>query len=352
MRKETTEAVEGKTDGDICDAIVDSSGAKPSAVVLRSRTDAQGGRAETFIEKERKSEGGVSARDLGSAMSTSGIGIACKKGLKPGSANQDSFVACIAEGAFKAFGVFDGHGPQGHNISDYAAEQLFKAFLGNKNRDADPESAMRAAFLRVQRQVVALTDKGKLFANDSGTTGTLAWLPAGGEKAVFGHVGDSRAVLGQQFAGKLTAVELTQDHKPDLKEEKERIEKAGGMVVFDGYFNHRVYGKDGIGGLNMSRAIGDNLVHSLGVTSSPDLKTVDLQVSQADKPGRDLFVLLCSDGVWEFMNNEEVCQIVKDLGREKAQEAAEAIAKKSFDKWMEDSEGEISDDITVLVAWL
>ena len=61
------------------------------------------------------------------------------------------------------------------------------------------------------------------------------------------NAGDSRAVLAKKSGDKLVAVELSTDHKPDLPEEKSRIEKAGGFVE-----ENRVKGI-----LNLSRSIGD-----------------------------------------------------------------------------------------------
>ena len=58
------------------------------------------------------------------------------------------------------------------------------------------------------------------------------------------NAGDSRAVICNL---KGEAKELSRDHKPDDKIEKERIYKAGGTVD-DGRIN---------GNLNLSRAIGD-----------------------------------------------------------------------------------------------
>merc|ERR1719446_1006139 len=93
--------------------------------------------------------------------------------------------------------------------------------------------------------------------------------------------------------------ELTEDHKPNLPKEKERIEKAGGRVVFDGYFNHRVFARDGRGGLNMSRALGDCIAHKAGVTASPETKDVPIDVAKVEiEAGEDAFILVCSDGVW------------------------------------------------------
>merc|ERR1712203_885923 len=122
------------------------------------------------------------------------------------------------------------------------------------------------------------------------------------------HVADSTIVLGkfkEGTSGPLEAVTLTRDHKPNLKDERARIEKAGGRVVFDGYANHRVYAKNGrYPGLNMSRCLGDLMGHAdAGCSAEPE-------VSERTIEDDDFVLLLCSDGVWEFMQAIEAVKLV------------------------------------------
>lgn len=63
----------------------------------------------------------------------------------------------------------------------------------------------------------------------------------------MGNAGDSRAVYAKKVSDKVIAVEMSVDHKPELPEEKQRIEKAGGFVE-----DNRVKGI-----LNLSRSLGD-----------------------------------------------------------------------------------------------
>jgi serine/threonine protein phosphatase PrpC len=50
-------------------------------------------------------------------------------------------------------------------------------------------------------------------------------------------------------------------------------------------------------GLAMSRSLGDGQAHSIGVSCEPEIHKYELSVD-------DKFIVLASDGVWEFLENE------------------------------------------------
>ena len=58
-------------------------------------------------------------------------------------------------------------------------------------------------------------------------------------------------------------------------------------------------------GLAMSRSIGDKLAHKVGVSDIPEIK--EFNISDVDP----LAIIVASDGIWEFMSNEQV----KNLGK-------------------------------------
>jgi serine/threonine protein phosphatase PrpC len=134
----------------------------------------------------------------------------------------------------------------------------------------------------------------------------------------------------------IEATALNRDHKPELKDEAERIIRRGGRIdSFRDYYNNgepigpqRVWlQNEEIPGLAMSRSMGDKVAHSVGVTAEPE--TMEFTLSLNDK-----FIVIASDGVWEFLSNEDVAQIVLPFYEQNAPEAAaNALVKAAFKKW-------------------
>merc|ERR1711974_400656 len=120
---------------------------------------------------------------------------------------------------------------------------------------------------------------------------------------------------------------------------------SGGRVVFDGHVNHRIYTKDAdFLGINMSRCIGDLMGHQeCGLTAEPDVREQNIQPE-------DHVLLVCSDGVWEFIEPLEAVQIVSEFEPTKAMMAAERLAKVAWDRWISKEGGKVVDDITVVLV--
>lgn len=110
----------------------------------------------------------------------------------------------------------------------------------------------------------------------------------------------------------IEATALNRDHKPELKDESERILKKGGRIdSFRDYYNNgepigpqRVWlQNEELPGLAMSRSFGDRVAHSVGVSAEAEVWEFTLGLN-------DKFVVIASDGVWEFLSNEDVANIV------------------------------------------
>lgn len=102
----------------------------------------------------------------------------------------------------------------------------------------------------------------------------------------------------------------------------------------------------------MARSIGDHAVKNVGVIAEP-------VVTMHEIGEEDEFIILATDGVWEFIDNQDAVQIVsehllenKPEGRIKCATAAcEALIKVAMEKWHE-HEGDYRDDITAIVVSL
>jgi serine/threonine protein phosphatase PrpC len=324
---------------------------------IGSMTNAVG--QESFGEKptEVVTEKGAKVDGSLDHLNQIGVGVVCRKGLKPESPNQDSFSFLYSENEFYLAGVYDGHGAAGHHVSHFVKDALPKLFLTDPNRDTDTQKAFESAFMKTQKLILASESEGSLSSSMSGTTCTLMYFPLnpgkdGKRRMWMAHVGDSKSVMISYDAdeGKFVGRDLTKDHKPCVPAEKKRIEANGGRVIFDGYYNYRVFARGQMyPGLNMSRAFGDTTAHrEAGLCAIPEVNEIVLNPE-------DRAVLLCTDGVWEFIDAPEAAQYaMQEYNRDggNVQVAAERLAKRSWDYWMEDSENEISDDITSMVCMI
>eukprot|EP00913_Durusdinium_trenchii_P014119 g13252.t1 len=220
----------------------------------------------------------------------------------------------MVENDFAMYGVYDGHGPAGHDCSDLSLRKLCSAFLNDPDRERDPGAVLTKVFLDTQE---ILMKQGTF--ETSGTTCTIVYHDKKLDKLTIAHVGDSRSVLGKkkdemlQLGGSRVyhdfifipslATQLPSSHP----KEKQRIENANppGRVVFDGYYNHRVFAMNGMyPGLNMSRALGDVIAHKeAGLSAEPDICVIDLK-AEREKYAK-LMLLVCTDGVWEFILSQE-----------------------------------------------
>lgn len=324
------------------------------AIAVVSKTDVLGENKRAFACKDETVvllPGPKERQESIKAWLRSTVGWSCNKGKKPEQANQDCLSILLVEQEYALYGVYDGHGPHGHTVSEFACRTLPKLFLQECiiEQRAQPGEAFVSAFLGTQKLIEDMSAAQKLDAKFSGSTCTMAYHCFKSQKLWLAHVGDSRSICGSDDGEVCSA--LTKDHKPDLPEEKRRIESADppGRVIFDGYFNHRVFAKNGAyPGLNMSRALGDCVAHSeAGLTAEPDVIEIDLKTSEYGGNG-DRLLILCTDGVWEFIENEEALKEVLKSAKEEAplQKGISQLAKLGYDRWLVDSDNEISDDIT------
>lgn len=88
----------------------------------------------------------------------------------------------------------------------------------------------------------------------------------------------------------------------------------------------------------MSRSIGDLAVKPIGVIAEPELFHFDL-------PPHPEFLILGSDGLWEFIDNEEAVRIVDEYLDEGVPVATRALIQEAAQRW-QDEEGDYRDDVS------
>lgn len=82
----------------------------------------------------------------------------------------------------------------------------------------------------------------------------------------------------------------------------------------------------------------------VGVNAIPEIK--DFTLTPEDK-----VIVLASDGVWEFLKNQDVANIVYPFFLQKnAEGAAESLVRAAFKRWKR--EESVIDDITCIIVFL
>jgi len=322
-------------EGNILDLFPDSQTSQKRMFALGTPSELQ---QKAFADK--KIQKSSNAEDSGKDFK---IGFVCKKGLKPESPNQDDFSIFVTD-AISIFGIFDGHGPYGHDISNFVHETLPEAVVKDERFKEDPVQALTDSFPRTHDLCIEAAQKTNFDCALSGTTATLTLFKQG--ILYVANVGDSRAVLAVDRGGTLKAVDLTHDHKPDCEVESRRITASGKGCVrrLEGDIPKRVFLKDKMyPGLAMTRSIGDTVGVEAGVICTPD---VTKRIIEQDWK----FLLLCSDGVWEFISSQEAVDIVSRFQPSDCQKATEALACEAWNRWIKE-EGNVVDDITVIINW-
>lgn len=230
--------------------------------------------------------------------------------------------------------MFDGHG--GEWAAEYVSTHLPETVSresqyhsGSKSKD----TALQKAFLRCDEQCLS---EQAASGESSGTTAVAVLID---HNDIFvANCGDSRAILCR--AG--CAVELTQDHKPTDATEKARMESAGASVP-DGS-NYVEFGEQG---LAVARAFGNPLFKA-NASKKADAQIIiphPHQSRTARELGRDEFLVLATDGLWNVCTHQYVVDFVRKrlLQNLDAEDIAHKLTQHALDK-------KTNDNVTVCIV--
>eukprot|EP00934_Nitzschia_sp_Nitz4_P003340 Nitzschia sp. Nitz4//scaffold2_size372955//356511//358508//NITZ4_000479-RA/size372955-processed-gene-0.142-mRNA-1//-1//CDS//3329546946//3330//frame0 len=279
------------------------------------------------------------------------------------------------------FGVCDGHSDQGR-VSNYVATQL-PCILPTELAKHAPNAIN---WTEVFTQACQKIDQDlKATGYGGGSTGVFALI--GPQDIVVANVGDSRAMMVQQTTGleedlqkmsisessaeqgypapidedkpgdvpaaptSCVAFALSEDHKPDLPEEKKRIENAGlkvEAVTFEENGKevtiHKV-ARNSTDQMAVSRSFGDFDYKTNG-TLGPDEQAVTAvpDVRVQSRSSADMYLVLACDGVWDVCDEETVkdfvlhqVQIRKDRTDSVLPEVGDALLSESLQRGSRDN---------------
>ena len=304
----------------------------------------------------------------------------CRKGLNSSEdepkINQDSlFKVKFGDLNYSYYGVCDGHGPLGHLVSNFIKSNItfivyknLKSLLVEKKskcdnvnnsdnnvnlKDIDDSNIdfpklFKDSFLLMESK---LSSNKSIDIELSGTT--CISLLFCQDRIISSNIGDSRAIKGlyNSELKKWEYIPLSRDHKPSEPDEAERIKNCKGII--HPYIDEdkkyvgpqRVWNEgEELPGLAMSRSFGDNLAKKVGVCCEPEVKI--FPYNKEDK-----FIVIASDGLWEYVNNEEVVEIVgKYHEKNDCDGAVSELYELSRERWVKYDD--YIDDISIIIVFL
>ncbi len=282
--------------------------------------------------------------------------------------NQDSYLIRenILAKDFHLYGIFDGHGEDGHFVSNYISKFINKYYTEETNYLNIKENLLSSKinnenkiFLENYEQIIKkqqndldikLNSKKKFDISQSGSTCLLLFVT--NETLICSNVGDSECYLFNCSKEDLWTYEsLSKIHKPSDELEKKRILENGGEVhpyydengIYEG--PDRIYVKNkAYPGLSLSRTIGDLEGKKIGIISDPDIT-----ISKIEETSK--FIVMGSDGLWDVIRPYDVSRMVRSyFNKRDIDGACNALLKRAEQIWKKNNEER--DDITILIIFI
>lgn len=213
--------------------------------------------------------------------------------------------------------------PEAEEQTEEGKAQLNKTITVSAEVVASDErasEALRETFIGLDKDYCKMAEAEGEEEFEDGTTATLLAIWREPTKkgqdpttarvsAHLAAVGDSRSlVIRVKLSERGTPAfeELNSDHDPIFDTERARVEAAGGRVDYDSETStYRVHGPLG-DSLAVTRSIGD-VYFSKFVVADPDIVHWEPQVNDDDVQE---IVCVASDGVWGWMENDAVSDVI------------------------------------------
>ena len=291
------------------------------------------------------------------------------------------------QSTIRLMGVFDGHAKLGELVSEYTVTTLPK-LLSTKLETIIAESKVDTLQTAVQKALIETfieLDKTAPAEKSGGCTASVVLQL--GKDAYVANAGDSRSLIAtfNKATSEVKIVYITREDKPDLPEERSRVESMGGQVYVPtpdrirmGASSRVLYVDPVTGGTNglaMSRSIGDWAAGEKGVIPDPTVDVIDIEklingneecaASAENAAGGELsqcrgdievFAVSATDGLLDFMNVNDIANTIAtslyvDDGPHPLS-ACESLITTAASAWWQAKNGQYRDDIAIAVSKL
>jgi protein phosphatase 1L len=214
------------------------------------------------------------------------------------------------------FGIYDGHG--GSKVSEYLSENIPSYYCYPHFEVPFSKKYHTETFETIQKKLLE-----KKIGYSMGSTCLLNIMYKYNDEIHMNivNIGDSRLTIVYKNG---QSKQITTDHKPDDKYEKNRIKNMGGETYVDSDDVCR------IGDLSLSRAFGDE-DNAPYISQIPDVfykKVCDLTK----------YIVMGCDGLWDVIKNEELFDLLEKFKKEGCSEnIAACLATECLEKGCTDN---------------
>jgi len=307
------------------------------------------------------------------------VGVASTRGVNPNNLkkrNQDTYymknsrLSAGKQSNIFICGVCDGHGEKGEQVSKFISKKLPRTTMKELKKFREPltEGAVEKACFDAHAKCSRSLDVTPFISSrTSGSTSVSVYF--WDDNVTVCNVGDSRAVAGEFLSDreKVVAKALSRDQTAFRQDERDRVISCGARVLNHGQAQGhaethenwndehvgvhlekihddapRVWDRDNLfPGCQFTRSFGDFAVEDLGIHSQPEIVTLKISASER-------YLVLASDGVWEFLTNQDVIDICCRFSNPK--DACDAIVELSSKLWLQNSK--VTDDTTIICVYL
>jgi serine/threonine protein phosphatase PrpC len=277
----------------------------------------------------------------------------------------------------RLLGVFDGHAPLGEHVSEYVVKELPRLLAQKLELVTDQESTKAAlveTFIEMDKTVPAHKSGGC----------TASVILQMGRKVYVANAGDSRSFIAvyHKQSRKTQVVYVSREDKPDLPEERKRVESVGGQVYISsrGGTSRVLYTDPMTGyqsGLAMSRSIGDWEAGKVGVIPDPIVDVIDIpdlvtaegnMCVVIDENGDmnmefcvgdqvddvHIFAVSATDGMFDFLDPSTIAETIApslfDEDGPHPLTACENLISAAASGWQHAKQGRYRDDIAIAVS--